>query len=64
MRRQRREFRVTDVAVQSGLSRATVDRVLHGRPGVRPETVRMVERAIEEARTVATRLYRLGVLRY
>ncbi|MFN8193983.1 MAG: LacI family DNA-binding transcriptional regulator [Nocardioidaceae bacterium] len=48
MRRQRREFRVTDVAVQSGLSRATVDRVLHGRPGVRPETVRMVERAIEE----------------
>ena len=35
----RREHRVVDIAAQAGLSRATVDRVLHGREGVRPETV-------------------------
>jgi len=40
--------RVNDIARQSGLSRATVDRVLHGRPGVRPETVAQVEQAIAE----------------
>jgi LacI family transcriptional regulator len=39
---------VTDIAAQSGLSRATVDRVLHGRPGVRPETVAQVDRAVQE----------------
>ncbi|QIK65173.1 LacI family transcriptional regulator [Nocardioides sp. HDW12B] len=44
----RGRHRVTDIAAQAGLSRATVDRVLHGRPGVRPETVTQVERAIEE----------------
>ena len=43
-----RRHRVTDIAAQAGLSRATVDRVLHGRPGVRPETVTQVERAVEE----------------
>lgn len=30
------------------MSRATVDRVLHGREGVRPETVTQVGRAIDE----------------
>ena len=40
--------RVADIAAQSGLSRATVDRVLHGRDGVRPETVAQVERAVAE----------------
>ncbi len=44
----RGRHRVTDIAAQAGLSRATVDRVLHGRPGVRPETVTQVERAVEE----------------
>lgn len=44
----RRRHRVADIAAQSGLSRATVDRVLHGRPGVRPETVAQVERAVAE----------------
>lgn len=44
----RRRHRVTDIAAQAGLSRATVDRVLHGRPGVRPETVTQVARAVEE----------------
>jgi LacI family transcriptional regulator len=44
----RREHRVVDIAAQAGLSRATVDRTLHGREGVRPETVAQVNRAIEE----------------
>jgi LacI family transcriptional regulator len=44
----RREHRVVDIAAQAGLSRATVDRVLHGRDGVRPETVAQVNRAIAE----------------
>ena len=44
----RRQHRVVDIAAQAGLSRATVDRVLHGREGVRPETVAQVERAIAE----------------
>jgi LacI family transcriptional regulator len=40
--------RVTDIATQAGLSRATVDRVLHDRPGVRDATVAQVEQAIAE----------------
>ncbi|MBT2225290.1 LacI family DNA-binding transcriptional regulator [Nonomuraea sp. NEAU-A123] len=44
----RREHRVVDIAAQAGLSRATVDRVLHGREGVRPETVAQVNQAIDE----------------
>ena len=35
-----------DVARQAGVSLATVDRVLNGRPGVRPETAEKVEEAI------------------
>src|SRR3954470_4505279 len=45
---QPRRPRVADIVTQSGLSRATVDRVLHGRAGVRPETVAQVERAVAE----------------
>jgi LacI family transcriptional regulator len=45
---RRHKYRVTDIAAQAGLSRATVDRVLHERAGVRPETVAQVERAIQE----------------
>lgn len=48
MTRERRPYRVADVVAQSGLSRATVDRVLHDRHGVRPETVAQVEQAIAE----------------
>ena len=44
----RRQYRVVDIAAQAGLSHATVDRVLHSRPGVRPETVAQVQRAIGE----------------
>ena len=43
-----RRHRVGDIVAQSGLSRATVDRVLHDRPGVRASTVAQVRRAIEE----------------
>jgi LacI family transcriptional regulator len=39
---------VLDIAAQAGLSRATVDRVLHGRPGVRAATVAQVEQAVAE----------------
>ena len=44
----RREHRVVDIAAQAGLSRATVDRVLHGRDGVRSETIAQVNQAIDE----------------
>ena len=37
---------VHDVARQAGVSLATVDRVLNGRPGVRPQTAEKVEAAI------------------
>ena len=36
-----------DIARQAGVSLATVDRVLHNRPGVRADTVRRVKEAIE-----------------
>lgn len=41
-------FRVREIASQSGLSEATVDRVLNGRTGVRPSTAAQVNRAIAE----------------
>jgi len=36
-----------DIARQAGVSLATVDRALHNRPGVRPDTVRRVKETIE-----------------
>src|SRR6478752_446720 len=39
-------FRVREIALQAGLSEATVDRVLHGRDGVRESTVAEVQQAI------------------
>src|SRR6201985_1281654 len=36
-----------DIARQAGVSLATVDRVLHNRPGVRPDTIRRVKAAVE-----------------
>jgi LacI family transcriptional regulator len=38
-----------DIARQAGVSLATVDRVLHNRPGVRPDTVRRVKDAMERS---------------
>jgi LacI family transcriptional regulator len=41
-------YRIREIAAQSGLSQATVDRVLHGRGGVRESTVREVHQAIAD----------------
>jgi LacI family transcriptional regulator len=41
-------YRIREIAAQSGFSPATVDRVLHGRGGVRASTVREVHQAIDE----------------
>jgi LacI family transcriptional regulator len=46
---QKRKIRLADVARKAGVSVATVDRVVHGRPGVRPNTQRLI-------REVMTRL--------
>ncbi|RWE22151.1 MAG: LacI family DNA-binding transcriptional regulator [Mesorhizobium sp.] len=43
-----RPFLIKDIALQAGLSLATVDRVLNERPGVREHTVRRVKQAIGE----------------
>lgn len=52
--------KVREIAQQSGLSEATVDRVLHGRPGVRAATVAEVERAIDELDRQAGQLRLVG----
>lgn len=41
-------FLVKDVALQAGVSTATVDRVINDRPGVRRQTIRRVRAAIAE----------------
>jgi LacI family transcriptional regulator len=41
-------YRIREIAAQAGLSQATVDRVLHGRGGVRESTVREVRQAIAD----------------
>jgi LacI family transcriptional regulator len=51
--------RLRDIAEQSGLSAATVDRVLHGRPGVSARAVRAVEQAVLDLDRQQTQL-RLG----
>ena len=44
----RHPFPIREIARQAGVSEATVDRVLNGRPGVRAGTVQQVERAVDE----------------
>ncbi|MDN5765897.1 MAG: LacI family DNA-binding transcriptional regulator [Humibacillus sp.] len=47
-RRAERPHRVLDIAEQSGLSEATVDRVLHDRAGASPRARRAVEQAMTD----------------
>ncbi len=42
------DFAMKEIALQAGVSLATVDRVLHRRPGTRPATQRRVQQAITE----------------
>src|SRR5579872_5801479 len=41
-------FLIKEIALQAGVSDATVDRVLNKRPGVRRHTIQRVRRAIKE----------------
>jgi LacI family transcriptional regulator len=52
-------FRVREIAVQAGLSEATVDRVLHDRGGVRASTVEQVRQAVDDLERQRSQL-RLG----
>ena len=54
-----REHRVRDIAVQSGLSETTVDRVLNARAGVSARARRQVEQAMEDLDRQTTQI-RLG----
>ena len=45
MNEDRSKPRVVDIALQAGVSTATVDRVLNGRPGVKAKTVQKVREA-------------------
>jgi LacI family transcriptional regulator len=49
-------YRLREIAQQSGLSLATVDRALHRRPGVRAGTIAEVEQAIAELDRQASQL--------
>ncbi len=53
-------YRIREIAEQSGLSTATVDRVLHGRPGVRASTVAEVHRAIADLERQASQVRLAG----
>ena len=52
-------FRIREIAQQAGLSEATVDRVLHQRPGVRASTVAEVHQAITDLERQRTQV-RIG----
>ncbi|MCP4386361.1 MAG: LacI family DNA-binding transcriptional regulator, partial [Hyphomicrobiales bacterium] len=41
-------FLLKDIALQAGVGIATVDRVINERGGVRPQTLRRVQQAVDE----------------
>ena len=49
-------YKVREIAQQAGLSEATVDRVLHDRPGVRENTRAEVQQAITDLDKQRTQL--------
>lgn len=53
-------YRIREIAVQAGLSEATVDRVLNGRGGVRASTAQEVRRAIADLRRQSEQLRLAG----
>ena len=53
------QYRIREIALQAGLSEATVDRVLNQRGGVRASTVQEVHQAIADLDRQYTQL-RLG----
>ncbi len=48
MRERSRKFSIKQITAQAGVSKATVDRVLHGRSSVHYQTKRRVEQALQE----------------
>lgn len=52
----RRPYPIREIARQAGVSEATVDRVLHRRPGVRTGTVLQVEQAIADLERQSTQI--------
>ncbi|MCY6382188.1 LacI family DNA-binding transcriptional regulator [Hoeflea prorocentri] len=53
-------FPLKEIAHQAGVGIATVDRVIHGRPGVRPQTANRVRNAISELEAQETQLSMRG----
>jgi LacI family transcriptional regulator len=45
------KLRLADVAERAGVSTATVDRVIHNRPGVKPHTVNHIQAVIEKMKS-------------
>lgn len=42
------KFSIKQIAMQAGVSKATIDRALHGRGAVHPQTHRRIEQAIKD----------------